>query len=230
MRMIHLASDAPDTPPLDPTAQHARAQLLQELSKPQYQPGRPTAGSLVTNQLQKWFQNLLDWLQSLFGKGGFGVGQNTVIVVVIVAVIILAAAIVGFFLFGVPRLNRRRAARGSLFGEEDDRDSTTLRRAAERAAAGGDYTTAIEEQFRSIARGLAERVVVTTFPGTTARGFAVDAGDSFPLSRTELMAAADSFDSVRYLGRDGTESEWIAVSALERALRATRPVLAEVGG
>ena len=39
-----------------------------------------------------------------------------------------------------------------------------MRRAAERAAAAGDYTTAIAELFRALARGLAERTVVTTHP------------------------------------------------------------------
>jgi hypothetical protein len=226
MKLPHLSSAPPDTPPLDPTAEHARQQLLQELSKPQYQPGRPTGATLLTNQLSAWFQQLIDWINSLFGKGALG--TSTALIVIVIAVLIVAALIVGFLLFGVPRLNRRAAARGALFGEEDDRDGATLRRAAERAAAAGDYTTAIEEQFRSIARGLAERMVLIAFPGTTAHGFALEAAESFPVSRTELARAADSFDRVRYLGGTGTESEWLAVSALERTLRTSRPVLSEV--
>jgi hypothetical protein len=179
---------------------------------------------LLTNTLSGWFNQLLKWIDSLLGKGGLGLGPSTAIVVFVIAVIIIALLIVGFFIFGVPRLNRRGRATGALFGEEDDRDSTALRRAAERAAAAGDFTTAIEEGFRSIARGLAERVVVTTFPGTTAHGFALEAAVSFPQARDDLANAANSFDSVRYLGRAGTEAEWLAVSALERSLRSSRPV------
>jgi hypothetical protein len=224
MRLIPLSAPPPEAPPLDPTAEHARQQLLQELSKSTYQSGRPTGTALLTNTLSGWFNQLIKWIDSLLGKGGLGLGASTIVVVGIVAVIIIALLVVGFFIFGVPRLNRRGRTPGALFGEEDDRDSTALRRAAERAAASGDFTTAIEEGFRSIARGLAERVVVTTFPGTTAHGFAVEAAASFPQSRDDLASAANSFDSVRYLGHTGTETEWLAVSALERALRSSRPV------
>lgn len=225
MTVGHLSPAPPDTPPLTPTAEHARQQLLQELSKPQYQSGRPNAGTLITQQLSDWFQNLIDWINSLFGKGGLGLGPGTTIVVVVIALVIIAALVVGFVLFGVPRLNRRSRSLGSLFGDEDNRDSTTLRRAAERAADAGDYTTAIEEEFRSIARGLSERTVVSTFPGTTAHGFAVEATASFPSYGAALARAADAFDAVRYLGVAGTEGEWLAMRSLEQSLRTTRPIL-----
>jgi Domain of unknown function (DUF4129) len=227
MSPVLLSPTPPDAPPLDPTAEHARQQLLQELSKSTYQSGRPTGTSLFADFLSNLFNKFLTWIDSLLGKGGLGLAPSTVLVVVVIAVIVIALVIVGFFIFGVPRLNRRQRSAGTLFGEEDDRDSTTLRRAADRAAASGDYTTAIEEGFRSIARGLAERVVVITFPGTTAHGFAIEAASSFPKSREELGAAANAFDAVRYLGRTGTEAEWLAVSALERALRSSRPVFDE---
>jgi hypothetical protein len=220
----YLSPAPPDTPPLTPTAEQAHQQLLQELSKPQYQSGRPTAATLITQQLSDWFQNLIDWVNSLFGKGGLGPGPGTTIVVVVIAIVIIAALVVGFILFGVPRLNRRSGSSGSLFGDEDDRDSATLRRAAEYAAAAGDYTTAIEEEFRSIARGLSERTVVTTFPGTTAHGFAGEATASFPPLGAQLASAADAFDRVRYLGGAGTEIEWLEMRALEQSLRAARPL------
>jgi hypothetical protein len=101
----------------------------------------------------------------------------------------------------------------------------TLRRAAERAAASGDFATAIAEAFRAIARGLSERTVLTTFPGTTADGFARQAAASFPESADALRAAADSFDGVRYLGAPGSDAEWLSIAALERELRSARPTL-----
>ncbi|MDQ1552649.1 MAG: hypothetical protein QOD50_2071 [Actinomycetota bacterium] len=225
MTLAPLSPAPPDTPPLDPTAEHARQQLLQELSKAQYQPGRPTVPTLITDRLSAWFQSLIDWINSLFSGGALGPGSGTVIVVVVISLAVIAALIVGFILFGVPRLNQRSKSLGALFGDEDDRDSTTLRRAAERAAAAGDYTIAIEEEFRSIARGLSERTVVTTFPGTTAHGFAVEASTSFPPHAAALAIAADAFDSVRYLGGAGTETDWLAMRSLEESLRKTRPLL-----
>ena len=225
MTLIHLSSAPSDTPPLDPTAEQARQQLIQVLSDTKFQAARPTPTDLLITQLTAWFHQLLDWLNSLFGKGGLGLGGNTALVVVVLGIILIVALLIGFLVFGVPRLNRRSKSRGALFGDEDDRDSTALRRAAEAAAAAGDYTTAIEEAFRSIARGLAERAVVTTFPGTTAHGFAVSAAAAFPAVGSQLARAANSFDDVRYLGRPGTAQEWAAVIELERALRSSRPQL-----
>jgi hypothetical protein len=208
---------SPDTPPLDPTAEQARAQLLQELAKPQYQAARPSPLDQLADQLGKWFTSLFDQI------GVPGGGSSLIILVIVVAVI--AAAVVGFLLFGLPRINRRSTVTGTLFGDDDDRDSAALRSAAVRAAADGDFTTAIEEIFRAIARGLAERTVVTTFPGTTAHSFAVQAGSAFPDFAADLAGAADSFDAVRYLGATGTEAQWLRISALDAGLRAARPVL-----
>jgi hypothetical protein len=98
-----------------------------------------------------------------------------------------------------------------------------MRRAAERAAAAGDYTTAIAELFRSIARGLAERTLVATFPGTTARAFARRAAIVFPAEADALTTAALDFDGVRYLERTGTPEQWATMVSLEQRLRSARP-------
>jgi Domain of unknown function (DUF4129) len=219
MTLIRLAASPADAPPLNPSPRQAHRQLLEELSKQQYQPARPTVIDRGSESIGNWLTKLFN---ELFG-GGVG-GGGTALVIVVVGVLLVIAVVVGFLVFGAPRRNRRSASAGSLFGDDDDRDSAALRRAAEAAAARGDYTTAIEEQFRSVARGLAERVVVTTFPGTTAHGFAVTASAAFPALAADLSGAADSFDGVRYLGRAGTSEEWKLVSELDRTLRASRPV------
>jgi hypothetical protein len=206
---------SPSAPPLDPNSTEARQQLAHELAKAGYQSAKPTLLQLIEKALTDWFASIRPF-------GPVGASGSLALAIVILAVVALA---VGFLIFGVPRLNRRARSAGSLFGEEDERDSVTLRRAAETAAAAGDYATAIEEEFRAIARGLAERTVVVTFPGTTAHGFAEQAAASFPTSAGALRAAADSFDGVRYLGAPGSEAEWLAVSALDRALRAAKPIL-----
>ncbi|HEX7835245.1 MAG TPA: DUF4129 domain-containing protein, partial [Pseudolysinimonas sp.] len=83
--------------------------------------------------------------------------------------------------------------------------------------------TAVAELFRSIARGLAERTIVTTYPGTTARTFARQAAAVFPAEAEPLAAAALDFDGVRYLERTGTAEQWAAMVGLEKRLRAARP-------
>jgi hypothetical protein len=212
-------SVAPPGPPLNPTAQQARAQLSAELSKPEYQAARPSG---LTVLLQQAEQAIGNWFNSLFtGLNGVPISSN--LIVVIIVVLVIAALVVLFLIFGLPRINRRSARVGALFGEEDERDSVVLRRDAERAAAAGDYTTAIAEEFRSIARALTERAVVTTFPGTTASGFAARAAIAFPDFRDELHDCAAVFDDVRYLGVAGTLEQWQAMSALELGLRETRP-------
>jgi hypothetical protein len=172
--------------------------------------------------LQQAQQAIGNWLDSLFG-GLNGVPISSNLIVVIIVVLVIAALVVLFLIFGVPRINRRSARVGALFGDEDERDSVALRRDAERSAAAGDYTTAIAEEFRSIARALAERTVVTTFPGTTASGFADRAAITFPAFGNELRDCAAVFDAVRYLGAVGTEAQWRAMSALELGLREARP-------
>jgi hypothetical protein len=204
------------TPPLDPPAGQARELLLRELSKPEYQ----TSKSNFFQQLATW---IADWFMSLHFGGG---GGFPAIGYLIIAIVVAVALVVAFLVFGLPRLNRRSALTGALFGDEDARSSDALRAAAEGAAANGDYTAAIAEEFRAIARGLAERSVIGMFPGTTATEFAREAGRAFTASADGLERAARSFDGVRYLGRRGTEAEWRAVAALEREIRASKPLLA----
>lgn len=207
------------TPPLDPPAGQARELLLRELSKPEYQ----TSKSNFFQQLATW---IADWFMSLhFGSGGSGFPA---IGYLIIAIVVAVALVVAFLVFGLPRLNRRSAVTGALFGDEDARSSDALRAAAEGAAANGDYTAAIAEEFRAIARGLAERSVIGMFPGTTATEFAREAGQAFTAAADGLERAARSFDGVRYLGKLGTEAEWRAVAALEREIRASKPLLARV--
>ncbi|HEY4268519.1 MAG TPA: DUF4129 domain-containing protein [Galbitalea sp.] len=211
---------AADTPPLDPTSHHAHDQLQQELSKAEYQAARPS----LLDYIRQWLENLLNSFNPKAPTGGAPQVNLLPLVIIIIAVVVI---VIAFLVFGLPRINRRSRVVGSLFGDEDERDSTALRRAAERAAAAGDWPTAIEEAFRSIARGLAERTVVLTFPGTTAHGFAVRAGASFPGYVAQLASAADTFDGVRYLGTPGSESEFATISELEKQLRGARPLLAK---
>ncbi|MFM9920787.1 DUF4129 domain-containing protein [Lacisediminihabitans sp. H27-G8] len=199
--------------PVDPDSAEAQRWVIQELSKPEYRAAQPT-----------WFDRaskaFLDWLQSLKIDSGPGV-QGPILILALI--VIVAALVAAFFIFGAPRLNRRSAASGILFGDNDARDAAAMRRAAEDAAGRSDWVLAIEESFRSIARGLAERTLVTVSPGTTARDFAARAGIVLPGFAERLSTAASAFDDVRYLGREGTESAYSDAARLEKDLRALRP-------
>jgi hypothetical protein len=208
--------------PVDPDAPEARELLVEELGKAPYQAAKPGLLDLIAQQLLDWFQDLIDWLGGAGAQAGQGSAPVWLLAVLVPVAII---AVLAFLVYGLPRLNRRSAVSGALFGEDDERDAAALRRAADDAAGRGDYTTAIAELFRALARGLAERALVTTHPGTTAGAFARRAAEAFPAEAEPLQASARAFDAVRYLGRPGSREQWERLAGLEARLRSARPVL-----
>jgi len=201
--------------PVEPDSDEAREWLIQELAKPPYQAAKPTLFDQIAKAIQDWLGSLT--IGNTQGPPAVGMG----ILLVVVAVAIIAAILI----FGIPRLNRRSTVAGSLFGEDDARSADAMRRDAEAAAARGDYSTAIAEMFRSIARGLAERTILSTLPGTTALGFATTAGSMFPAHADGLTTAARAFDDVRYLGREGTARQFEQVASIEADLRSVKIAL-----
>ncbi|TFD57123.1 DUF4129 domain-containing protein [Cryobacterium suzukii] len=199
--------------PVVPDAPEARQWLREELAKAPYAAARPT-----------WFdrasQAFLDWLTSLVGSGDDSLAGW---VPIVAAVLVLAALVAGWLLFGAPKLARRRRAALDLFGTIDQRSSSEMRTAADAAASRGDWSLACEEIFRALARGLAERTVVSVTPGTTAHDFAARAQLAFPTHGPALALAADIFDRVRYLEQAGLEPDYRGLAALEAELRAAAP-------
>jgi hypothetical protein len=213
-----LAALAVASVPVDPDSPEAKRLLQEELAKPEYQAAQPT-----------WFDtlsaNFLDWLSSLQFAGVAG-PPGFVLLVVLIAVVV--GLVIAFLIFGLPRLNRRSRVTGSLFGDDDARDAAAMRRDAESAARAGDHALATAEMFRAIARGLAERTVLTTMPGTTAHDFSLRAGRAFPSQSEALTVASAAFDDVRYLGGTGSAESYLQVAALEAELRAAKPILEQV--
>jgi hypothetical protein len=210
----------PFSVPVEPDRPGARQLLADELAKQEYQRAKPT-----------WFDELvariLDWFNSLhFGSAQGPPAFGMLVLLVVIGVLLLIA----FLVFGLPRLNRRSTVTGSLFGEDDARTAAQMRAAAEAAAATGDYALAIAEMYRAIARGLAERTVLTTSPGTTAHDFAARAASAFPARAAELSTSARAFDEVRYLDRPGSREQYEQVTALERRLRSAKPAAREAVG
>ncbi len=206
--------------PVDPDRPSARRLLADELAKAEYQRAKPT-----------WFDQLVgglkEWIDSLqFGNAQGPPAFGMLVLLIVIAVVLIIA----FLIFGLPRLNRRSAVTGALFGEDDARTAAQIRAAGEAAAARGDYAVAIAEMYRSIARGLAERTVLSTSPGTTAHDFATRAATAFPTQAADLAASAAAFDDVRYLGGAGSREQYDLVERLERALRAAKPAALEAVG
>ena len=215
LQSVSTASARLDVP-VDPSADEARRLLREELSKQEYQAERPT-----------WFDLFATWvreqIENAFGAGPGGGPPGAAFGIILV--IIVAALVIAFLVFGLPRLNRRSTVSGVLFGENDDRDSAAIREAASAAASAGDYSLAVAEAFRGLARGLAERTILTVTPGSTARDFSVRAGVPFPDLAAAFTDAAANFDDVRYLGKEGTRAQYEQVTTLEKTVRGTKPVL-----
>ncbi|BDI21687.1 DUF4129 domain-containing protein [Herbiconiux sp. L3-i23] len=199
--------------PVQPDGDEGRRLLSDELAKPVYQEAKPTLFDLIS-------QAIGDWLASLFAGAG---GAPGAVGLVILVGIVVALVVVAFLVFGRPRLERRGAGPSALFGEHDTRDAAELTRSAEAAARAGDYTTAIAEMFRALARQLQERTLVDVTPGTTAGGFARSASIVFPDSAARLRAASAAFDDVRYLGRSGDADGFERMASLRRDLATARP-------
>lgn len=201
--------------PVEPDAEDARELLLDELSDPAYAESQPTWFDLLSRAV-------LDWLGSLrFGEGG----APSPVILVVLGVLLAAAVLAALLIYGLPRWGRRSRRDAELFGERDRRTARELRRDAEKAASAGDWATAIAERFRAIARGLDERTIVTVLPGTTGHGFARAAGRHFVEHGAQLQLAADRFDDVRYLGREGTAEGYALVRELDDAIdRAPSPL------
>lgn len=204
-----LAADIP----VDPDGDQARQWLINELAKPEYQAAKPNLWDILS-------KGFWDWLNSLRVPGD-GIFQAPLLL--LLGAVVTAAIVAAFVIFGRPRRNRKSATVGALFGEGENRSADELRRSARAAAAAHDWPLAIEELFRSIARRLSERVLVSTTPGTTARGFAARASAVFPEHAAALAASAVAFDGVRYLGAPGSADEYGALVELDNALATARP-------
>lgn len=203
--------------PVDPDSDQATEWLVNELSKAPYQAAKPT----LFDRISKSF---LDWLESLTIGDGSGIPP---IAFVVLIALVITGIIAAILIYGIPRLNRKSRHETLLFGEADHRTSAQLREAAEKAAAKDDFSSAVADMFRSIARGLSERTLVTMTPGTTAHGFAVRAAAVLPECGTELAVSADTFDLIRYGRKSATRAQYEQLRALEARVRAAKPNLVE---
>lgn len=203
----------PAAVPVQPGAGTARRWLLDELAKPAYAAAEPSPFDRAVQAFLTWFTGLFDVTNS----------STPPLVLAIAIGVVVAVLVAALLLFGLPRRNRRSTA-GSLFGADDRRSADEMRRAAEAAMARGDWSLAVLERFRALARGLDERTLVPVFPGTTATAFAVSAARTFPAEHGELQSAAELFDGVRYADDTATREDALSIFALDDRLAAARPL------
>jgi len=216
MGMIPLLGLRPADVPVDPDADRARELLTSELSKTKYQEGAPREAG------PNWVDDFLDAVQRFLNSLG---GRETVpLWVVVLVIVVIGVLVVAFLVFGVPRLRARSTvAADELFEADDHRDAAAMRRDADAAAKAGEWARAIAERFRAVARGLHERALVSTLPGSTAHDVARRAARALPEHGADLETAAADFDAVRYLDDPGDRERYVRMVALDEALRRARP-------
>lgn len=202
--------------PVTPDGPEAHEWILRELSKPEYAAARPTLWDRAVTAF-------LDWIGRLFTPGK---ALPTDWLPVILLLVIVAGIVVAIIIWGRPRARARvRAAGNILFGETDRRSAAQIRRAAAAAAAAGDYSLAVIERFRALARGLAERTIIVLDPGSTAREATARASAAFPAHAAALARSAALFDAVRYLDGSASAADWEFLSELDHTLENTTPIL-----
>ncbi|KAA9130112.1 DUF4129 domain-containing protein [Microbacterium caowuchunii] len=201
--------------PLTPDADEARRWAEQELADPAYEAARPTPFDRVAQAIGDAIaQFFTQPVPSSWGPA----------FAVVATVVVLAVVLVAFLIWGRPRAGARlRPESGTdLFGDVGHRSAAELRADAARYAADEDWTEAIGASVRALARGLDERGILETPPGTTVQSFARQAAASFPEHAAEFASAASDFDDVRYLRRPGTRIAYECVRSLDDAVSRTR--------
>jgi len=213
---VTLAGAALLAVPLQPDRDTARRWAEQELLGQEYQAARP---GLV--------RRLWDWLSEQLGKL---TGPDVDVRVGLLVVTVVVLGIVGFVLWRSGGLHRTaRASAPDLLGDPE-LTADDHRRAAADAQAAGDLSTAVLERFRALVRALADRDLVQLAPGRTADEAARSAARSLPGLADDLLAAARTFDDVRYGDRRPGIEQVDALRELDDRAAATRPTVgADVG-
>ncbi len=182
-----------------------------ELSKPIYHPHQPLT--------QRILNGIADLLNDLSRAGrSFPGGWWAA-----VALAALLAVLITVVLSRTGPLARSRRAAGQLMAGPGTLSAADHRQRAGRLAAAGDYTGAIVERVRAIARELDERAVLTPRAGRTADEMAGEAGAALPSEAAALRGAALMFDDICYGERPGTQEGYGQVRELDARISEAVP-------
>jgi len=181
-----------------------------ELSKAIYHPHE----ALIQRILGAVYQWLIDLFQSANSAPG---GWWGLVVLAALAVIVIAVIMTRIG----PVARRRRRADDQIQGARAVTASEHRSRAG-RLASAGDYSAAILEIVRAIARQLEEQGVLAPQIGRTAGEFANEAGQALPGEADALREAARLFDDVCYGQRPGTPDGYQGLRTLDTRIAAAR--------
>lgn len=196
--------------------QAAQRLARNELSKGIYHPSEPFP-ERIAHYVQALFDRMFAAASSATPGGWWTIVGLTAIAVVVLSVIAVRLGPVA------------RSARTT--GPAWDQDSRTmtareLREASAASAADGDYGAAILQRLRAVVASCEERGILTADAGRTANEVAVQLGTRFPGQRADFVAAAGSFDQIRYGGGTGTRDGYERLRDLDTRLAALAPVSA----
>jgi len=196
-------------PPLDPSGDDARRELIRELVRPEYHRDD------VVDRLLRWLDRLIaNTVDAASGSSGLA-GAAAVVVA-----LLIAAAIV--FLVGRTRRTASGRAVGTPALTDEAITADELRARAERALAAGDAESALVDAFRACAVRQVERGRVEDLPQATAHELAAALVAVFPEHRAAVLRGADLFDGVLYGERPATPDQAGALLALDDALAGVR--------
>ena len=184
-----------------------------ELSKAIYHQPQPLAVR-VAHFISALLSRLFAEASSVTPGGGWTV----------VALVALVALPAGAIALRVGPLARSARAKGPAW-DAGSRAMTAreLRDASAAGAAEGDYSTAVLQRLRAVVASCEERGILSAGAGRTANEAAAEAGAHFPGQQAELVAAARSFDRIRYGGGTGTRGAYERLCALDAALAGVQP-------
>ncbi|CRZ17778.1 integral membrane protein [Mycolicibacterium neworleansense] len=185
---------------IDRDAAHDAAQ--NELAKPIYPRASPT------DQISEWLNDLLYRITAAGSTIPGGWFTISVLVILVVVAVVVAVRIAR------RTMRTARAGAQALF-DRQELSAAQHRSIAEQYAAQGDWSAAIRNRVRALARHLEEAGVLDAVPGRTATELARDAGAALPARASELSIAATTFNDVTYGERPGTESAYRAIAALD---------------
>ena len=193
-----------------PDAEEARRLAEQELAKPEYLAAQPNAFDRASLAVLEFLERLLN--------PDLGNGAGGLALLITIAAVVIALLVIGILAWGRPRASRLRLAHPELLGEHDQLSAAQLRETADGLARSGDWSGAVTQRYRALARSLIERELLDPAPGATAQSIAAAAAHVFPEERAALLHAAQLFDGVRYLGTSGDEPTYLALRAVDERI------------
>ncbi len=196
---VGVGVGAPVDVPVDLTRDQAQRLAELELSDPAYRAAQPGLIERAINWLVEWVQRVADAAAGAAPGGWLGI-------LGLVLLIVVAGLFIRWRIGPVSR------SAGLTFTVDPGTSAAQYRTHADELAAAGQWDEAISERMRAVVRGSQERGLIDAHPGWTADEVATEVGQRVPDGRDSLVAAARTFDEVRYGGRPGSPTAYQSIA------------------